>query len=151
MGLSDYLEIESLLNTLFNKANYCNSINCSMMAGNEFIGCCTNDFFDEEDTLSLNDLLKLNTERIRIYGLPANNEQCGYHTKQGCKLKTHKGPLCLTHACHNLLRNLKQKEINYDPQITYFYLIGALNNLLKEDELINFKKYLKESATKLIN
>lgn len=104
-----YLEIENLLNKFFDKYNFCVT-SCTMnRTQKEWIGCCTKDYF--------NDFFdKFNEKRVEIYWkAQVNTSKCWYHCSTGCKLKTHKAPICLWFICSEFTDYLKDKGIKRNP------------------------------------
>jgi len=122
----DYLEIESLINLFFTKINFCIP-NCitqkrrlespAIVSG--YIACCNDAFYNNNHLQNIPS--EFTTERIKIYGKPETEQEvrhsiCGYHTKNGCLLKTHKSPVCISFACKPLnefLSNIFGIEYNY--------------------------------------
>jgi len=127
--LKQYLEIESLLNKLFDLIKYC-EIHCTNQKISKFskyakgqYGCCLGEFYRFTGKLIDKELSVLNKARIKKYGLPKNNEDpilgfekaCSYHTQNGCILKDHKGIACISYVCVGYKDFLKETyDIDYD-------------------------------------
>lgn len=114
-GLSDYLECEKLLNNLFKEADFCFPNCISQPVGlhrermdmpgdpTEFpgeIGCCPYNYFHRHNYPEIMDWSLLEKQRVERYREPLNHDSgCGYHSADGCVLKTHKSPICLAYIC----------------------------------------------------
>lgn len=123
--LERYLEIESILNEVFRRTDYCLKF-CILSAADNMHptpGCCRDRYYQKYDidhpTFEL-----LKTRREILYGAPENTKwvkrisPCEYHTLSGCILKTHKSPICLSFFCRDGIDFLREKNGIY----TYDYL-----------------------------
>jgi hypothetical protein len=101
--LHHYLDIEIILNEVFEKINYCLAC-CILKPGTVIFpnpGCCKDHYYKKYD-LDHPAFDRLTAEREMCYGKPEAAKwikrisPCEYHTLSGCVLKTHKSPVCLS-------------------------------------------------------
>lgn len=148
-GLRNYLRIEEALHEFFSKFDFCHDACFSKKYGvysnRGDLGCCTSDYYLFTQIIPPSLLETLTGERERIYGLPTNSEEpdpgtgqpCSYHTPEGCILKTHKNPQCITQACRSFRRYIeKTYGIGYNHyKILYFCEFTLIGR--KTDEQVN--------------
>jgi len=153
-----------LLGTFFVKVNYCGT-QCTNLETGKYpirsplfpkewyapgnIGCCLNDMHGQHsDKISDADLKLLTQRRIEKYGLPENKEEglplfgkpCRYHTREGCILKDHKGPVCVAYLCDSQIKHLKDKfGIDYDMKKAFITLEDILSGKVSEEQVSKFK------------
>ncbi|MGM5482301.1 MAG: hypothetical protein ACQESF_02455 [Nanobdellota archaeon] len=138
--MEKYLGLEEKMKTLFENLDFCME-NCisktsSLMNSNipGFIGCCNMNYhiFDNHDNIVKEFFL----QRNKLYGLvePAKvfkegemeYSECCYHSDDGCILKTHKSPTCISYICETFRNYMKSKGISYNS----FYVNKRLDELL---------------------
>ena len=156
--LQKYLEIESLLQKLFNQVNFCTThcINKPISKFSKFargdIGCCLGEFYRFAGKVMPKELDILNKSRTEKYGKPQNNEDpimgfekpCSYHTKKGCILKDHKGIACITYICTPYKEHLKKKyNIDYDYYEVRDFVESVFIGEVNEHKLEEFKNKVK--------
>lgn len=115
VNLEKYLEIESVLNELFRRADYCLKY-CILTSADSMEpnpGCCKGRYYNKYDLDHPSfDLLKIRRESL--YGPPEKTKwvkrisPCEYHTLSGCRLKTHKSPVCLSFFCREGIDFLRE-------------------------------------------
>lgn len=116
-----YLQFEERLNQLFTKINFCIP-NCVSKPGSLYsiaiqgevdgnLGCCIKQAHDYgARTIPTEIFAEFIFQRIKKYGPPKKSiGVCGYHTDTGCKLKTHKPPVCVAYTCPSLHFELEDK------------------------------------------
>jgi|GEM_PF-3692395 len=128
--LKRYLDLESKLMGFFDAVGYCRD-KCPIMP----VGCCQGVHY-------LDSIIE---ERVRRYGLPRSHIQrnvCGYHTKKGYLLKTHKPAVCNSTICDGFRDYLKNEYgINYDDGYVLVMLDLALYEKLSDNFINNVVKY----------
>ena len=126
-NLERYLETEALLNEFFNAFNYCMDrcirVELEKSGDRPVAACCKNRYhclYDLEHPAF--DLLR--AEREKRYGKPQDQvnpdpvSPCEYHGPQGCRIKTHKSPICIAFMCRESIEALRETHGIY----TYDYL-----------------------------
>lgn len=138
-ALQRYLELEAVLRNFFDEMapDFCKNIaqnhNCypRLCCSRTGIGYHYGDAYKE-----------LNKARIEKYGKGDLDRTCVYLTDEGCRLATHKPPLCIAHACDPLVNALKEKGIDYDRLKVESLLEEVLNDVtyakLREGKFIGF-------------
>ncbi|MBN1924141.1 MAG: hypothetical protein JW791_05295 [Nanoarchaeota archaeon] len=148
MNIKDYLECESLLLKMFKNLDFCFK-SCSTTNKHGFMSLCTDnsnyyDIYMDKDTVG--EVSKeFIAERVSIYGKPVNQTpKCGYLGEKGCRLETHRGPMCTGFACYPLEAHLRFVYfINYDTDEMIQSLSNVLTGKMTGKDLNNFKKELK--------
>lgn len=131
-----YLELESLLNKLFNKTNFCINHCINKWATT---WCCNKNYFNDF-------YVDFNHKRIKLYNNPIRwNKICWYHTPTWCKLNTHKSPICLWFICSPYINYLKSFWIEWN----WNEIIKILGEII-EQNFTNYK-YLKNKLIWFIN
>lgn len=126
-NLKRYLETEILLNDFFNAFNFCVNkciaLEIEKNQGRPVSACCKDRYHCISDLdYPAFDLLR--SEREIRYGKPEDQvnpnpvSPCEYHGPQGCRLKTHKSPICLSFMCKKSIDFLRKTYTIY----TYDYL-----------------------------
>jgi len=154
-NLKTYLEIEKILNEFFNEFNYC-IIHCIQKEQATEprlprLGCCQAKYYQLHD-LKHPAFELLRKERVKLYGKPEDLEtpqrisSCEYHTPQGCRLKSHKSPTCLSFLCKEGIDFLRERYrlFEYD----YLGIYYALEWILTGDM---FGKALEEFKAACLN
>lgn len=116
-----YLHLEEILNDFFGLFNFCMESCIPEQARGFFpaMGCCKKPFYREYD-LSDPGFDLLRTEREKRYGKPEDCfpykriSPCEYHTPEGCRLLTHKSPVCLSFLCKEGVETLRKRYGIYD-------------------------------------
>jgi hypothetical protein len=148
--LEEYLNCERLLSKFFNIVNYCRSEHCFLLKSVNKVGCCTQDFFLHEGLINEWNLRSLNNSRIKLYGSPDKNNNCGYNNGNGCVLKTHKNPFCLSYVCNDYKQYLLDTyKIKYDSGIVRSFLEGVLTDKLEDEEITYFKSLINSWINKI--
>ncbi len=162
-GLTAYLACEEMLNSFFGKVNFCTE-NClskpigmyrvkmempgdpTKFPGN--IGCCPRDYFRFGNYPDIEDRSLLERKREEKYGLPNENKaSCGYHTQEGCALKTHKSPICIAYLCEDLVQHLDKKYgIDYSPSEIEKNLELIVAGRQSSKKIKDFKELIKSFA-----
>jgi len=149
-NLCKYLEIEKILNEFFRELNYC-LIHCIQKEQkpdrrSPIIGCCKDKYYKNHDIEHpAFELLK--KEREQRYGKPENIEisgktgLCEYHTREGCRLKSHKSPICLSFLCREAIDFLREQYqlFEYDYLGIYYALEWILTGDMYGKALDAFK------------
>lgn len=123
ISLERYLGIERILNELFHATRYCLN-GCILKSGADYLptpGCCKDRYYEKYD-IDHPAFDRLTAEREALYGKPAERRwikrisPCEYHTLQGCRLKTHKSPVCLGFFCRDGIDYFREQYhiITYD-------------------------------------
>lgn len=125
--LGRYLEIEKLLHEFYVYFDYC-AATCipKLMASSEgkpVTACCRDRYYTVYDLEHPSfDLLR--EQREQLYGKPEEQKgasgvsPCEYHTLTGCRLQSHKSPICLSFMCRPSIEALRREHHIY----TYDYL-----------------------------
>ncbi len=116
-NLLNYLDIESILNIFFKRFNYCllYCINNPEHSNSPNPGCCKGKYYKKYD-LDHPAFELLKNEREKRYGSPDDYRHlkrispCEYHTLNGCLLKTHKSPVCLSFMCKESINFLRERH-----------------------------------------
>jgi hypothetical protein len=149
-SLARYLETETLLNGFFAAFNYCLE-NCILPlmdknGGRPVAACCQNRYHCLYDLgHPAYDLLR--AERERRYGRPEDQvnpapvSPCEYHGPRGCRLTTHKSPICLAFMCRESIETLREKHgvFTYDYLGVYYALEWILTGDFPEVEYRGFR------------
>ena len=116
-NLTRYLETETLLNEFFSCFDYCMSrciaVEIKNNGGRPVSACCKNRYHCLYD-LDHPSFALLRQEREQLYGKPedmVNPEPvspCEYHGPAGCRLSTHKSPICLSFMCRESIDFLRE-------------------------------------------
>lgn len=156
--LNTYLEIESILNRFFEQFGYCSG-QCPEIKStpNEpSSACCKGKYYElfdvEHPAFTL-----LKAEREKHYGAPADYQNlklispCEYHTLSGCRLKTHKSPVCLGFMCRESIACLRNRHsiYEYDYLGVYYALEWILTGDLTGKPLADFKALCLNMLEKL--
>lgn len=158
-SLSWYLEIEGLLSEFAKSIGYCERCFHPPSENSQFrkdVGCCVVEGYLAftpnyvEDNIHL-----LESERENLFGEPEQesseeviNGTCGYHTINGCRLDSHKGPLCLSVLCKEQVDYLQENfEIEYDAGEWFCAIQLVLGGKVTEKEFDYMKELLGEYIT----
>ena len=116
-NLERYLETETLLNRLFDEFGYCRDVcirtELEKSGGKPVSACCRNRYHCLYD-LEHPAFDRLREEREKRYGRPqaqVNPEPvspCEYHGPLGCRVLTHKSPICLAFMRRESIENLRE-------------------------------------------
>ncbi|MFO7963653.1 MAG: hypothetical protein R6U50_07020 [Desulfobacterales bacterium] len=143
-----YLEAEGLLSSFFSRFNYCIPY-CIAPPGRARIptpACCRKPYYKEYDTdHPAFELLR--HQREKRYGRPEDFfytkriSPCEYHTLHGCRLKTHKSPVCLSFMCRESISFLREsyRIFGYDYLGVYYALEWILTGTFTEEQFTAFK------------
>jgi hypothetical protein len=155
-NLHRYLETEGLLNAFFSAFGYCRSrcIPSEPAEGGarSLAGCCTRRHFLIHD-LEHPSFGRLRRERERRYGRPEDHRRsapaspCEYHdSATGCRLATHKSPVCLAFLCPEAIAALRGEFslFTYDYLGVYYALEWILTGDLPELHYRQFRKGILE-------
>lgn len=160
-NLKRYLDTERLLNEFFIAFDYCLS-RCIEPAleknGNKPVAaCCQNKYYEVEDLEHpVFDLLR--SERQKLYGTPTQQlrtdwvSPCEYHNpKSGCRLATHKSPVCVAFLCRNAIESLRREYdiYAYDYLGVYYALEWILTGDLPDHEFKLFRESILEMTRKV--
>lgn len=150
-NLNRYLELETLLNDFFNIFNFCMNqciaLEIDNNNGQPVSACCKDRYyciFDLDDPSY--DLLRI--ERENRYDKPEDQinpnpvSPCEYHGPQGCRLATHKSPICLAFMCRKSIYFLRDTYsiYTYDYLGMYYALEWILTGIFSEEQYIEFKE-----------
>jgi len=126
-NLQRYLETETLLNDFFNAFDYCTkkciNVEIENNGGRPVSGCCKDRYYCISDLDHPTFSLLIREREIR-YGTPEHQatpdpvSPCEYHSPRGCRLTTHKSPICLSFMCRKSIDTLRKTYSIY----TYDYL-----------------------------
>ncbi len=127
-NLTRYLELENLLNGFFAVFDYCYSkcikSELEKSQGRPVAACCRDKYYCLYD-LPHPAFERLREEREKRYGKPQDQDRqnavspCEYHDPfTGCRLGTHKSPICLAFFCRKAIDYLRTEFGDY----TYDYL-----------------------------
>lgn len=155
-----YLEIESLLHHFYTFFDYCAAV-CipgllALSGGTPVAACCKNRYYRIYDLEHPSfDLLR--KEREALYGRPEDQKEsslvspCEYHGEKGCRLKSHKSPVCLSFMCRPAIENLREKHniFTYDYLGFNYALEWILSGDMGEREWENFRESLLEMIRKV--
>lgn len=143
-----YLEIEGILNSFFLGLDYClpHCIRQHVCGNAPSPGCCCGKYYKKYD-LDHPAFELLRTQREKRYGGPWDFEYvkrispCEYHTLNGCVLKTHKSPVCLSFMCRESIDFLRKRHgiRNYDYLGFYYALEWILTGVFSDAEFEAFK------------
>ena len=149
-NLCKYLEIESILNEFFHELNYC-MIQCIQQQQKAdrrsvIVGCCKDKYYKNHD-IEHPSFELLRKKREQRYGTPesiVNSEKtgpCEYHTSEGCRLKTHKSPICLSFLCRDAIDFLREQYqlFEYDYLGIYYALEWILTGDMSGESFEAFK------------
>ena len=161
-NLKTYLEIEKILNEFFNAFHYC-IINCVQKEPETALrsarrGCCNDKYYKIHD-LKHPAFELLRQEREKIYGKPPDLENsqgvssCEYHTPEGCQLKSHKSPTCLSFLCKESIDFLRERcqVFGYDYLGIYYALEWILTGDMLGKALEEFKAGCLKMVEKVIS
>jgi hypothetical protein len=149
-NLDNYLETEKILNEFFNEFNFCitHCIPKEIKKDRRLpsIGCCNDKYYKKHD-LKHPDFELLCKERVKLYGKPEDKKNpqrvspCEYHTPQGCELKSHKSPTCLSFLCKEGIECLRERHqvFEYDYLGIYYALEWILTGDMSGKALDEFK------------
>lgn len=127
-----YLEIELLMNKLFETIDFCKTKCIDLWSEN---GCCNKNYFNDF-------YIDFNHERRKLYWKPiTKSEKCWYNCNNWCKLNTFKSPICLGFLCSRYIKHLRLLWIDWKSN----EIIDILWELINQ----NFTRY--EYLKKLIN
>ena len=110
-----YLDIEKILNTVFDGLGYCmgQCISTPDPYGHcVHSACCQGRYYKKYD-LDHPAYEVLKAQRESLYGTPKSRENlkrispCEYLALDGCVVKTHKSPICLGFMCRNSIEALQ--------------------------------------------
>ncbi len=148
-----YLQCESLLNRFFHQVDLCSHCYKGVF------GCCTVDNYDKKGSLTDEEISLLVEKRLAKYGLPPKKEfwqeglkisPCRYHTSDGCLLKDHKPPLCLSYVCGERIIYLKENfQIDYECVNVKKILESVLAGSIEQEELKEFRLKIEEFIDKV--
>lgn len=155
--LERYLDIERLLHEFYGYFDYCAAV-CipkliALSGGNPVTACCKDRYYTVYDLdHPAFDLLR--EARESLYGKPEDQNDasgaspCEYHTRSGCKLESHKSPICLSFMCRPSIGALREQHGIY----TYDYLgfNYALEWILTGEMAEKDWKDFRESIVKMI-
>ena len=116
-NIDRYLDIERILNTLFNGLGYC--LDHCILKPDKYghclhSACCKHRYYKRYD-FNHPALLLLKAQRDAIYPTPESLKNikrispCEYLTINGCLLKTHKSPVCIGYLCRDAIDVLREK------------------------------------------
>jgi hypothetical protein len=156
--LKIYLEIESILNRFFNRFGYCTEQCTEIQSAPNAPSpaCCKGKYYKlfdvEHPAFAL-----LKAEREKRYGAPGDYSYlkrispCEYHTLSGCRLKTHKSPVCLGFMCRESIEFLRSRFciFEYDYLGVYYALEWILTGDLAGKPLADFKALCLSMLQKL--
>lgn len=142
-NLKTYLEIEKILNEFFNEFHW---------------GCCNDKYYKIHD-LKHPAFELLRQEREKIYGKPPDLENsqgassCEYRTPEGCRLKSHKSPTCLSFLCKESIDFLRERSqvFGYDYLGIYYALEWILTGDMLGKALEEFKAGCLNMVEKVIS
>lgn len=155
--LERYLDIEKLLHEFYVYFDYCAAV-CipkliALSGGKAVTACCRDRYYTVYD-LDHPSFDLLREEREKRYGKPEEQNEasgqspCEYHTDMGCKLKSHKSPICLSFMCRPSIEALREKHgiFTYDYLGFNYALEWILTGDMKEEDWRDFR----ESIVKMI-
>ncbi len=146
--LRTYLEIEINLNRFFDRLGYCAN-QCAAINDTPTMptpACCKDQYYKKFDVdHPAFELLK--AQREKRYGEPEDYRAtkrispCEYHTISGCRLKSHKSPVCLGFMCRKSIDFLRSRFgiYEYDYLGLYYALEWILTGDLTGKPLEDFK------------
>jgi len=150
-NLKRYLNTEHLLNDFFNTFDYCVKIcipaKIEKNGGRPVSACCKDRYHCVSDLDHPSfDLLK--REREIRYGKPEDQvntdpvSPCEYHSPQGCRLLTHKSPICLAFMCRKSIDFLRKTYgiYAYDYLGVYYALEWILTGVFSDEAYSEFRE-----------
>lgn len=155
-----YLETEKILNDFFDAFGYCFDrcirIEINNNGGNPVAACCKNRYhclYDLNDPAF--DLLR--TEREKRFGKPEDQinphpvSPCEYHGPKGCRLSTHKSPICLAFMCRESIDALRETYgiFAYDYLGVNYALEWILTGDFSEKDYAEFKESLVQMTKRI--
>jgi hypothetical protein len=156
--LKTYLEIETVLNRFFDRLGYCldHCIAAGQSPGLPTPACCKDRYYEKFD-VDHPAFALLKSEREKRYGKPSEYHYtkrispCEYHTILGCRLKTHKSPVCLGFFCRKGIDFLRTRHgiLQYDYLGVYYALEWILTGDLTGKPLEDFKADCRNMLEKL--
>jgi hypothetical protein len=146
-NLHKYLEIESVLNELFRETDFCLK-RCILEPGRMFPnpGCCVDRYYQKYD-LDHPAFELLKSRRELLFGTPEKFTRikrispCEYHTLKGCRLITHKSPICLSFFCREGIDHLRERHgvMAYDYLGVHYALEWILTGDMTGSQYAEFK------------
>lgn len=150
-NLNRYLETETLLNEFFGVYDYC-LIKCIAeevkRSGGRPVSACCRDRYHCISDLDHPAFDRLRNEREIRYGKPEDRfnphpvSPCEYHSPLGCRLATHKSPICLAFMCRKSIDFLRENYgiYTYDYLGVYYALEWILTGDLPEQQYMEFRE-----------
>ncbi len=146
-----YLETEKMLNDFFDAFGYCFDrcirVEIEKNGGMPVSACCKNRYhclYDLDDPA----FGILRSERETLYGKPEDQvnpnpvSPCEYHGSSGCRLATHKSPICLAFMCRESIDALRENYgiFSYDYLGMNYALEWILTGDFSEKDYTDFKE-----------
>jgi hypothetical protein len=159
-NLERYLEMETLLNGFFESFGYCYNqcirVEIEKNDGKPIAACCKNRYhclYDLDDPAF--GLLRI--EREKRYGKPEDQENpapvspCEYHGPSGCRLSTHKSPICLAFMCRESIDVLREKYgiFGYDYLGVNYALEWILTGIFSDKDYTDFSEGIVAMTEKI--
>lgn len=159
-NLARYLETETLLNEFFNSFNYCMEqcirVEIEKNHGRPVAACCKNRYHCIYDLdYPVFDLLR--AEREKRYGKPQDQinpdpvSPCEYHGPSGCRIATHKSPICLAFMCRESIDFLRETYgiFTYDYLGVNYALEWILTGDFSDEDYKEFRQSIVEMIQKI--
>lgn len=159
-NLARYLETETLLNIFFSTFNYCIDqcirVEIEKNSGRPVAACCKNRYhciYDlEHPAFNL-----LRSEREKRYGKPQDQANlnpvslCEYHSPFGCRLTTHKSPICLSFMCRESIDFIRDKYgiFTYDYLGVHYAMEWILTGCFSDSDYKEFRGSIVKMIQKI--